>query len=200
MIVGIYLAAGNSTRMGSNKLALPLGERTLGSTALQAALQSNLDKVILVTKELDQLQWVPISDLYHDKLLHVRCKHAEEGQAESIKCGLKVARLHKASAIVFILADQPFIKTEQLNRMISLAQRDRPSYIACRYENIPQPPVLFHWRLFSRLAQLHGDEGARKIIREDPSGLMIEYENEISFFDADTPSDYEKLKKLVDRK
>ena len=35
---------------GTNKLALQVGERSLGSIALQTALQSKLDHVFVVTK------------------------------------------------------------------------------------------------------------------------------------------------------
>ena len=50
-IAGIYLAAGNSSRMGSNKLALPVGTMTVGSLALETALKSSLDKVYIITKD-----------------------------------------------------------------------------------------------------------------------------------------------------
>ena len=46
-VVGIYLAAGKSQRMGTpNKLALPVGKMSLGSLALETALKSSLDKVL----------------------------------------------------------------------------------------------------------------------------------------------------------
>ncbi|WP_376768611.1 NTP transferase domain-containing protein [Paenibacillus foliorum] len=41
-IFGIYLAAGQSSRMGSDKLRLPVGPMNLGNYALAAALNSRL--------------------------------------------------------------------------------------------------------------------------------------------------------------
>ncbi|RXJ00261.1 hypothetical protein DS745_12060 [Anaerobacillus alkaliphilus] len=197
MIIGIYLAAGKSSRMGSDKLALPFGSGSLGSAALHTALQSNLDKVILVTKDVGQLQWVHSTVWVNEKLVHIKCEKAEEGQAESIKCGLKVAQLYKATSVIILLADQPLIEKEQIDYLIFLAKRNSPSYIACSFNEIARPPVLFHSKLFSKIAQLQGDQGARKIIREDPSGLKIEYQNERQFLDVDTSSDYEKIKKII---
>ena len=50
-ITGVYLAAGSSSRMGSNKLALPVGTKTLGSLAVQTALKTPLDQIYIITKE-----------------------------------------------------------------------------------------------------------------------------------------------------
>ena len=44
-IAGVYLAAGSSSRMGSNKLQLPVGTKTLGSLAVQTALQTSLHRI-----------------------------------------------------------------------------------------------------------------------------------------------------------
>ena len=58
-IAGVYLAAGSSSRMGSNKLQLPVGTKTLGSLAVQTALQTSLHRIYIITKETDDTSWLP---------------------------------------------------------------------------------------------------------------------------------------------
>lgn len=57
-IVAVYLAAGASKRMGSNKLLLPLGNGCLGSKALRTAVCSKVNHTIVVTKKGDSLEWI----------------------------------------------------------------------------------------------------------------------------------------------
>ena len=49
-VIGIYLAAGDSRRMGTNKLLLDIGGIPLGSLALQAALESKVHQVLARTR------------------------------------------------------------------------------------------------------------------------------------------------------
>ena len=57
-VIGIYLAAGDSRRMGTNKLLLDIGGIPLGSLALQAALESKVHQVLVITKRDDRLTWI----------------------------------------------------------------------------------------------------------------------------------------------
>ncbi len=58
-VVGIYLAAGKSQRMGTpNKLALPVGKMSLGSLALDTALNSTLSKVFIIIRNEDDASWI----------------------------------------------------------------------------------------------------------------------------------------------
>ncbi len=41
-LIGVFLAAGNSKRMGQNKLALPLKEETIGLTFFETACRPPL--------------------------------------------------------------------------------------------------------------------------------------------------------------
>jgi len=59
-IAGIYLATGNSSRMESNNLAQPVGTMTVGSLALETTLKSSLDKVYIITKNKDDVDWIPV--------------------------------------------------------------------------------------------------------------------------------------------
>ena len=103
-IIGIYLAAGNSRRMGRNKLALPVGKMALGSLALDTAVQSILNGIGIITNEKDNLSWIPDRLKNHKKCKVIICPDADDGQSASLRCGIEYAKEIGASAIVVLLA------------------------------------------------------------------------------------------------
>lgn len=205
-IVGIYLAAGNSTRFGSNKLIEPLHGIPLGSYALYAAVKAKLDKIILVTKECDLLEWVQPSLKKHfgSKIVTVICKQSsEEGQSASLKCGLTVAKNMGATAIVILLADQPFITTTFLNTIITHYKNNHFfSFVGARNKNVVSPPILISKRMFPQLAKLTGDKGAREIIQTYlEEGYLFALKNGENFIDVDTKGDFvEVSQKIMEKK
>lgn len=196
MVIGIYLAAGESKRMGCQKLLLPIGGMPLGSFALKTALQSSLDKVLVVTTSEDCLHWfIPqfFEPRYREKWVRVTC--SKKGQSESLKCGLKVAMKLSAKAVMIILADQPFITTKLINALIETKTHN---YVSSCYNGIARPPVLFKSVMFNELLKLKGDEGARKIIRDELNrGLQTEFYDKNMFLDVDTPEQYEQINNSV---
>lgn len=196
MIIGIYLAAGDSIRMGSPKLALPLDNQRIGSIALETAIASNLDKIIVVTKEADSLLWLPSQfflKTIQTKWLQVRCKNSAKGQAESLKCGLKAAQKMHAKAVMIVLADQPLLRKEIIDEIVTLYKKEKPPYIASSYQGVLRPPVIFDSSLFPALFQLNGDNGARQIISNNQQGLTVEFTEARNFLDVDTPLQYQEL-------
>ncbi|MFC3885744.1 nucleotidyltransferase family protein [Bacillus songklensis] len=203
-IIGIYLAAGKSRRMGSNKLFLPLGDDRLGSRALKTALQSSLDHIVVITRQDDFLEWVHPSlflEPFNKRWSYLPCPKAEQGQSLSLKCGIQKAQSLQADGIIILLADQPFISKEMLDELISLFN-DKRSYdfVAASYNDIPRPPILFSKNQFSHLLKLKGDEGARRLLRKSGChhGLMKHYDDYANFIDIDTREEYELVKMLWD--
>ena len=88
-LTAIYLAAGNSCRMGRNKLALPLGHSFLGCKALQTAIEVHLfEKIFVIIKAADPLKWLlPLEKL--DSLVFVPIHESTEGLSVSLKKGIE---------------------------------------------------------------------------------------------------------------
>lgn len=194
-VVGVLLAAGNSRRMGTNKLALPLGNVTIGSASLEAALSSTLDHVIIVQKKEDEASWVCSAFLKKENWSQIVCEDASHGQAHSLAAGLKAVEEMEAEAAVVLLADQPFIDFGLIDQLIETYKKTGAPFVASRFNGTPRPPVLFSSRLFPLLQGLRGDKGAGNLLKQ-PSfakkGIMIDVETARSFFDIDTKHDYEK--------
>ncbi|WP_407269445.1 NTP transferase domain-containing protein [Radiobacillus sp. PE A8.2] len=195
-IIGIFLAAGKSSRMGQNKLMLAWNDSTIGSKSLEKAVQSRIDTVVVVTKPENSLGWLNpsfFSAQEKKKWLPVSCENADQGQAHSLRCGLKKAIELQARAVVVILADQPLIQSEMLNRLITHYEiHDRIDYIASSLNGNMRPPILFSESMFSQLMKLEGDIGARKLLLQYPKkqGTTIDYHDWRGFYDIDTKEDY----------
>jgi molybdenum cofactor cytidylyltransferase len=196
-VVGIYMAAGKSQRMGTpNKLALPVGKMSLGSLALDTALNSTLSKVFIIIRDEDDASWIAPDMLSNPKAVIVKCSTAHLGQAESLRAGIEKAENEKADAAMVILADQPFITVLMLDEMIDCMNTNPTcNYVATTDEDLLLPPVLFTAKLFPSLLALEGDTGAREVLRGIPRnmGKQIPCKDKRFVVDVDTAEDYKKL-------
>lgn len=195
-IIAIYLAAGKSSRMGENKLSLPLSTCTIGSSALRTALSSSLEHVLVVSKKADCLDWIDPSlfcSPYCSQWSHVVCDDAEKGQAHSLKRGLLSAMSMNPKGIMVLLADQPYLSKATIEKVITAyISADQQDFVAACYEGIPRPPVIFSPHVIPKLMKLQGDVGARKIFKE-LEGMVVEFSNTQDFYDIDTKEDYERV-------
>ena len=191
MIVGIILAAGSASRMGQAKQLLPLGSRPMLWHVAQAACQSRLDEVHLITGASAE----PVAAAVNDLPLRIVHNPAwQQGQAGSIKTGL-LALPPNCDAVLFLLADQPLITSQLINELISHWQRCGKSIVRPCHANNPGNPVLLSlavWR--EALANLSGDQGARQLIVDHPEAIgYLPVASDEIFLDVDTIEDYAKM-------
>lgn len=198
-IVGVMLAAGLSSRMGQNKLLLPIGQSSMAGSVLNEALQSDLDHVVIITNKEKDLRWVPTTDHQADKQKKwssVVCHDSSRGQSYSLKCGLEEAEKREADAVVILLADQPYIKKELINQLIHTCnQAQNVQFVASRTQGVAQPPVLFSKETFPVLKRLQGDRGAGSLLKAHSpftNGYFQECLSSYMLKDIDTPDEYQQ--------
>ncbi len=191
MISGIVLAAGVAKRMGQQKLLLDFQGKPVLSRVLEAVLASQLYEVICVVRELKQIrQKISLGD---EKLRWLTNEKAHEGQSTSVIAGLK-AISPKSEGALILVGDQPLVKTELINSLIDLFNKN-PSLIAApTFQGQTRNPVIFHRDLFPDLFKLTGDRGARGLIEKyKAKAVFLDWDDESPFLDVDTWEDYEKL-------
>ncbi len=173
-----------------NKLFLPLEEEALGKKALAAACQSRLESIYVLCPMEGRSKWVT-SQIDCDHILSVA--HSAKGQSESIKIGVEQAVCDGARAVMIVLADQPFVTLEWMNRLIDEFEKGDAEFVASLFNDHPCPPAIFSQHFFSHLLQLNGDQGARSVfINNRHRGHFIRGEDPKLFFDVDTDADYRK--------
>ncbi|TCP31576.1 molybdenum cofactor cytidylyltransferase [Scopulibacillus darangshiensis] len=201
-VAGILLAAGKSTRMGKNKLALPFKELTIGSHSFQSAARSRLQHLFVVTKKADSLNWlIPCQPRVNSVPWSQKtCPDAVKGQSYSIKCGIKAAMDSRSEAVIIMLADQPCVTIALINSLILTFEWEKQLgndilYVATKHNGVIQPPILFTTRAYPELLKLEGDKGARYLLKHKmfDRGVIMNWDDPMCFFDVDTEVQYRIL-------
>jgi molybdenum cofactor cytidylyltransferase len=190
-ISGVILAAGMATRFGGDKLMQPLKGRPLYSYALKAALESELQGVVMVCG--GRLAADPPR---HNGLICVSNPRPQDGQAGSLKLGL--SRVPAGSShVLFMLADQPLITPELINRFCGLAREG--AALACQgWRDYLGPPTLVGRELFAELHSLSGDRGAGSLLARHKDRLeVVPAPHPDLILDVDRPRDLAKIEKLM---
>ncbi len=193
-IAAIILAAGRSSRMGEHKLLLPVGGRPLLAWSLAAVCASQARPIILA---LGRAAAEVSSRLPPGPYTTVVNPRFEEGMGTTL--ALAVTRLPSdVIGAVVTLGDQPFMSAQAIDAVLAAA-REHPDTIAMGASGARRGhPVYLPRRLFSELAALSGDEGARAVIaRERDRIALIPLPDEHVFLDVDTPEDYERAKAVA---
>lgn len=195
-IVGIYLAAGKSMRMGKCKLSLPLAVKPLGTIALKEIIQSNIDHLLVVTKDF-RSDWLNSAEALRSysksKWENIVSLQAHLGQSYSLRTGILRAKQLGAESVIVFLADQPFVTSSMINRLINEAKSEH-AYVASSDGGVLKPPILFNQKAFAELMTISGDEGARSLLRNDALyGTSLTMSSD-QLFDIDTIEEYEYAK------
>jgi len=188
-IRGILLAAGYSTRFGSNKLlqALPAGApeagTPIGVAAAKHLLEALPESIAVVRPRAQKL-----GKLLRDAGCNtVVCKNASEGMGTSLAAGVRATS--DAKGWVVALADMPFIRPDTI-RIVAKALQDGVAIAAPSFEGKRGHPVGFARRFYDELSSLHGDDGARQFLKQHPELTKL--------FEVDDPGVVRDIDKLSD--
>ena len=180
----IVLAAGGSTRFGSAKQLVRIGDRPLLSLIAGRAAEV-VGHALLIVLGAHAAELTPL--LKHSPGSLVVNRDWREGLASSIRAG--VARLPASCAgAMLVLADQACVTAEDLRRLASAWRRQPLCVAAASYGATIGAPAIFPQHLFGELSQLKGDSGARILLRRHADHL-VKVPMQSAAFDLDTPDD-----------
>lgn len=187
MVSAVVLAAGASSRMGSQKLLLPLGGEPLVRRTVREVCAAGFDDVLVVVgSHADQV----IASLDGLPIRHALNTQYETGMGSSFRTA--VEHLGEAEAAMFALADHPFVTAQDYRRLLQTYRELRPPIVGVRYDEVTAPPHLFARSLFPELAQL--THGARPVLeRHRDVMVVLQFPREL-LQDLDTPEDYERVR------
>ena len=198
--VVIVLAAGLGSRFGgdSHKLSQPLGQSTVLGTTVGNALASGLGVVVVTTVGLqaEVSRVVASRDIV---LLPLPGSAGSKAAAPLLGMGYSIAagvcaRPHVKGWLV-LPGDMPLVRPSTLLQLAR--QLPQHPVVYAQYQGQRGHPVGFAAELYSELATLSGDEGARRLIGRYPS-QGVEVADPGVLLDIDTASDLHLLRGLVD--
>lgn len=198
-IAGVILGAGYSSRMGKNKMLLPINGLPILGHVIKAVENTSLDKLICVYPKVigdkDEMQELRKTS-YNTDVEWLVNHHQELGQSYSLRLALE--KSYDFDAIMIILGDQPLLRESVLDDMIKVAKDKKNRIIRINCNGIKGPPVIIPKRFFNELLEISGDVGARNVIKKYKSLVDdIDIEDEWFNKDVDTPEDYEAVIELM---
>ena len=188
-VSAILLAAGESRRMGTSKLALPWGRETVLQHGLHVLLQSRVMEVVVVlsnrTRDLKSLLRGPRVKL-------VMNPDYRKGMSTSIRRGLRAVD-SRSEGVLIALGDQPFLKPATVNLLLRAFKKGKGSIVVPLFQGRRGHPVLFDRKYVTGLSRLTRDVGARSLLRESPRNIVeVKTRSKGVVADIDTWQDYQK--------
>lgn len=188
MITGIIMASGFSKRMKRNKLTIEIDGVMMIERVIKAAIDSKLDEIVLVYRSEEIRK---IGEKYNLRTLYNPVAYL--GQSASVIIGTKNSNPN--SALMYLVADQPYLSVEVLDRLIEEYRNNEGSIVIPYFNNNFGMPIIFPPSLRHDLQNVLGDKGGREIIDNNPDLVInVFYKDEILGLDMDKPEDIQDFK------
>ena len=184
-IAAVVLAAGLSSRMGTNKLLIQLAGKPLVRHSVEAAVASRAQSVIVVTGNNREEVEAALREI---NVKFVNNPEFSEGLSSSLKCGLKALPTECDGAMV-LLGDMPFVTPALIDRLIAAFAPGLGRAICVPVAKGRRGnPVLWASRFFPEMLALEGDGGAKPLLaRHRDLVCELEAADDGSLIDIDTP-------------
>lgn len=182
----VLLAAGNSSRFGSNKLMREFQGKTLIRRAMETVPAEELSDIAVVT------QYAEIVDLAKDfgypAVVNTR---PDLGQSHSIELG--ISALSHCNALMFMVADQPRLSREAAAELVRFYREHPDNIVGLGHNGSRGNPCIFPARFYPELMAIEGDRGGNVVIRQHEEELLLWEVSPAQLIDVDTPQALEAL-------
>lgn len=186
-IWAIVLAAGMSTRMGTQKLLLPFAGMTIIEKVVENILNSGIENILVVlganrNQMEDVLEFCPVQSIWNENY--------KEGMHTSVMAGVS-ALPESAKAVAFFLGDQPVISPEAVRKVVEAWQNSGKSIVIPVCGGKRGHPSLYDMKLRNELLNIDPSVGLRSVAQKLQDEIIeVETFSPGIIRDIDTKSDY----------
>lgn len=189
-VAGVLLAAGTSSRMGSNKLLFELNGESVLRGAARRALAGGLSPLFVVLGHQE--------DRARPELDGLPCRIVvnpsyEQGINSSLKAGV-AALPEDVQAALVMLADMPFVTAEMIAALIDRYRSTEAPLVISDYEGINAPPMLYDRSLFGELLAMTGEGCGRQVVKRHRHEAEVLPWPAAALADLDVPEDYARMR------
>ena len=189
MIAAIVLAAGESRRMGRQKLLLPYSGTTVIEHIVDQVLASEIVQTVVVMGH--DVEAVEAAMLGKPVTL-VENRQYKDGMLTSIRAGLQAVS-PDAEGFMVVLGDQPSVSAPLINLLIAGFREVDKGILVPLYDDDTGHPIIISTAYRDEVMTKFDDTGLRGLIygyREYVHRLPVEMPGVLR--DMDTPEDYER--------
>ena len=189
-IWAIILAAGESKRMGANKLLLPYKKNYIINYVINYINKSQINHSLLVLGAfrediLKAIEGEQIDVCYN--------RNYQNGMLSSVQCGIR-ALPENTDAVMIFLGDQPTNNESVINTLIEEYHSCPKGIVVPVYEGKRGHPLLIDSKYFIEIFNLNPDIGLRELLQKHKDDIRLVKVNEAGILrDIDTPEDYRRL-------
>lgn len=188
MNTGIFLAAGTSTRFGSQKLIYELDGIPLICRGLGSCIKSNLNMIIVVTGADRR----PIENVIHScfpsekKIKVIYNEQYQNGMLSSFNKGLGIIE-ENCRSVMMILGDMPFVSVEIINKI--LENEKEGFFVIPKIGNILSHPRIIPSVSFQDFKNIPANGNGLGVIQKYKDKVVeVIFNDEKNFQDIDSQS------------
>ena len=191
-IGALVLAAGNSSRFGSNKLLFKIDGKSVLERTLLALSGFKFWKTAVVVSNTD------FDDILGNHVEKILNKQISLGIGKSIALGTICLR-EEVSGILIVLADQPLLTLDDIKKMTDVFLGDPTKIVACSVDGEIRNPIIFPSGYFDELIKLSGDRGARGLANSHIDNIVRVEVDSSHLLDIDSIQDVPIIIKEIER-
>lgn len=189
-MAALVLAAGQSRRMGTQKLLLPLRGRPVIAVVVDEILRTMLRPVaVVVGRDGGQIE----AALGDRPVALVANPDPEGDMLGSVRCGLR-ALPTDIDGVLIALGDQPGVNAGLIESLLREFHRKQDGIVVPKHGERRGHPLLFASRFREEVLSSHDGIGLRGLLAAHPLEVCeVPAASSAELADLDTPADYERL-------
>lgn len=191
MIAGLILAAGESSRMGTDKALLAYRGRTFLETIVATLRQAGIERAAVVlghhAEEIRRAVNLPGLEV-------VVNRDYARGQTSSLQAGLRRLESPDLEAVLLCPVDHPAVFAATLRTLVESFRESSPAAVIPTYQGRRGHPALLARPLFGELLRLGAEEGASQVVRRHRAAArFVEVNDPGILLDVDDRETYRAL-------
>ena len=196
MIAAIIPAGGASERMGKPKALLPYRGRTFLDTILDACRALGLQqRIVVLGDDADNI----LSGIDLSEATVLTNPAPERGAIGSIRVGIQAILNHPVEGALVWHVDRPHVAIATIEALLDRFRQEGEPIVVPSYQARRGHPVIFGRAVFEELLAVPDDQGARAVVRSDPSRVaVVPVDDPAVTEDIDTPEAYQELLRRED--
>jgi molybdenum cofactor cytidylyltransferase len=194
-VVGIVLAAGQSSRMGRPKALLPClpSQETFVSRVVRILREGGVPEVVVIGRQDDDTLRAHVGGLVPPTPF-VENPDPTRGQLSSLIVGVDFAEARSAGAVIVLPVDIPQVSPESVAALLAASRADAAPILRVEHGGRHGHPVLFRRVVFEQLRAADPAVGAKSVVHAYGDRIRnVSVPDPGVIRDVDRPEDYLRL-------